>query len=61
MYTCQPMKPYVKTGKSDLRPILPRSPDIDAPDQNSPQDKGSDQPGPCQQISSFLHVLFVLS
>ena len=55
------MEPYIKISKSNLRSILPHSLYIDPPDQNSPQGKSTGQPCPCQQISFFLHVLFVLS
>ena len=56
MHTGQLMEPYIKISKPDLRSILPHSLHIDAPDQNSPQGKSTDQPDTYQQISFFLHL-----
>ena len=55
------MKPYIEISKPNLRSILPNSLNIDTPDQNGPQGKSTNQPDPRQQISFFLHILFVLS
>ena len=40
---------------------LPNGLHIDTLNQNSPKGKSTDQTAPCQQISFFIHVLFVLS